>query len=79
MKTPKHIDQMLKLRTKLAMELNDVSTQIDNWLDNNGFNLSEEPLNNAVLTGCMIYTEPQNAEKIVREAIEKINKDNENN
>lgn len=70
MKTPKHIDQMLKLRTKLAMELNDVSTQIDNWLSDNGFDLTEEPLNSAALTGCMIYTEPQAAENVVRETIE---------
>ncbi len=67
---PEMIDQKLKQRTELANELMSVGSEIDAWLMGNGFDLESPKLKDATLTGAMIYCEPKNAEKVVREAIE---------
>ena len=65
MKIPKYIDRLLERRTKLAEQLNFVSTELDEWLENNGIPTG----NDYTRTGCMIYCEPYTAEGRVREAI----------
>lgn len=71
MKTPKYIDNLLTRRRVLAEKLCIVSSQIDEWLEKNGFDLADPDINDAVITGCMIYAEPDVAERILRDAIEK--------
>lgn len=67
MKIPKYIDKLIDRRMKLAFELMDVSSQLDNWLEKNGFDLSE--MNSYTITGCMIYCEPDVAARNVRQDI----------
>lgn len=67
---PKEIDEKLKRRTKLANELMNVGSEIDDWLMRNGFDLESLELKDATLTGAMMYCEPFNAEEVIREAIE---------
>ncbi len=71
MQIPKKVDRLLKKRTKLAQELQTVSSEVDGWLEANGFNLMDNSISDAVLTGAMIYCEPGNAEEVVRRAIIK--------
>lgn len=48
-----------------AEQLNSVSTELDEWLENN-----EIPTgNDYTRTGCMIYCEPYTAERCVRDDI----------
>lgn len=61
MKIPKYIRKKLERRTKLAQDLNEVSSEIDDWLESKGVNLGEYPICDCVLTGCRIYCEPQGA------------------
>lgn len=65
MKIPKYVDGLLKRRTRLAEQLANVSSELDDWLEKNGI-----PLGAAyTVTGCMIYFEPEAAEQCVREDI----------
>lgn len=65
MKIPKYIDRLLERRTRLAEQLTEVSSKLDDWLEKNGMPLG----NDYTLTGCMIYCEPAAAERCVREDI----------
>ena len=65
MKIPKYIDRLLEKRTKLAEQLNSVSTELDEWLEKNGIPTG----NDYTRTGCMIYCEPYTAERCVRDDI----------
>lgn len=65
MKIPKHIDSLLKRRTRLAEQLAMASAELDEWLEKN-----EIPTgNDYTRTGCMIYCEPYTAEGRVRDDI----------
>ena len=65
MKIPKYIDRLLKRRTRLAEQLAEVSSELDEWLVKN-----EIPIgNDYTTTGCMIYCEPYTAEHLVRDDI----------
>lgn len=55
MKIPKYVDKLIERRMKLAFELMDVSSQLDEWLKNNDFDLTK--MNAYTITGCMIYCE----------------------
>ncbi len=70
MKMTKKIDRLLKRRTRLAGELSKVSSEIDDWLESRGLDLNSPKLSDAVCSGCMIYTEPEAAERTIREVIE---------
>ena len=35
MKIPKYVDKLIERRMKLSLELMDVSSQLDKWLENN--------------------------------------------
>lgn len=61
MKIPKYVQKIIDRRWKLAEELNDVSTKLDEWLENNGIPIC----NDYTTTGCMIYCEPYNAKRCV--------------
>lgn len=67
MKIPKYIDRLIERRMKLAYELMDISSQLDNWLEKNGFDLSE--MSDYTITGCMIYCEPDAAASNLRQDI----------
>ena len=71
MKIPKKIDELLKRRTRLAIQLSEVSDDLDKWLENKGFDLDESPLNDVTLSGVMIYVEPHTSEETVRQEIER--------
>lgn len=70
MKIPKYIDVLIQRRMKLAMKLQDVSSQLDDWLIEQGISTQ----NDYMQTGCMIYCEPHTAAECVREDIENFEK-----
>lgn len=67
MRIPKYIDRLIERRMKLAYELMSVSSDLETWLENNGFELSE--MSDYTCTGCMIYCEPDVAASNVRNDI----------
>lgn len=67
MKIPKYVDKLIERRMKLALELMDVSSQLDKWLKNNDFDLVK--MTEYTITGCMIYCEPYTAAHLVRQDI----------
>lgn len=67
MKIPKYVDKLIERRMKLAFELMDVSSQLDTWLENNDFDLTE--MTAYTITGCMIYCEPDMAAHLLRQDI----------
>lgn len=69
MEIPKSIQKKLEKRCRLAEDLMVVSTEVDAWLEKQGIDLMDEEIRDAVLTGCMIYCEPANAERIVEEYV----------
>lgn len=70
MEIPKKVQKLLDRRERLAMELMDVSSQLDSWLEKNGADLTDSELVDSTLTGCMIYCEPGNAKYNVEDYIQ---------
>lgn len=67
MKIPKYIDTLLKRRTKLAKQLDDVCWQLDKWLQKNEI----EPDSACWMGGVETYANPNSSEREVRRAIEE--------
>lgn len=67
MKIPKYIDKLIEKRMNLAIELQATSSQLDNWLEKHGFDLSE--MSDYTISGCLIYCEPTVAARDVRRDI----------
>lgn len=65
MKIPKHVEQLIKRRERLAWELIEVSCDLDEWLERNNISTGTDYTS----TGCMIYCEPSTAARLVREDI----------
>ena len=65
MKIPKYIQNLIIRRERLAIQLMNVSDELDEWLEKQGIPLGAE----YAATGCMIYCEPENARKCVEEDI----------
>ena len=65
MKIPKYIDKLIDKRQKLAEKLMIISCELDEWLEKNNIPVGEE----YTCTGVMIYCEPREAAKCVREDI----------
>lgn len=61
MKIPKKIQKLLERRERLALDLMEVTSKIDSWLELNGADLTDSDLTDSTLSGCMIYCEPANA------------------
>ena len=61
MEIPKRIEKLLDRREKLALELMEVTSEVDSWLETNGADLTDSNLTDSTLTGCMIYCEPGSA------------------
>lgn len=61
MKIPKKIEKVIEKRRKLAEDLNSMSIILDNWIEEHGGNLGDPDIYDSVMTGCMIYCEPDNA------------------
>lgn len=70
MNIPKKIQRLIDRREKLAMNLINVSNELDEWLEKNGADFMDSDLADSTLTGCMIYCEPQNAKSSVENYIE---------
>ena len=68
MKTPKYIDNLLRRRTRLAVELIKVCGRLDEWLDKNG----ADPDGSCWLSGVEVYVNPEAAEREVRRAISEV-------
>lgn len=49
-----------------------LNTELDKWLESKGADLTDEDLNSAVTSGCMIYAEPWAANEVVRNYIRGI-------
>lgn len=62
---PKHIDDLLKKRTKLAQQLDDVCCELDDWLADNDI----DPDSACWRTGVETYVNPRSSEREVRRAI----------
>ena len=69
MEIPKKVQNLLNKREEYAMALMDVSSQVDEWLEQHGANLGDTDLTDGVLSGCMIYVEPGTARMIVEDYI----------
>lgn len=69
MEIPKKIERLLDRRRDLAIDLMDVSSQLDSWLEENGADLTDSDLTDSTITGCMIYAEPWNAKRNVENYI----------
>lgn len=65
MKIPKYIQNLIIRRERLANELMNVSSELDDWLEKQGIPLGTE----YCATGCMIYAEPEMARECVEEDI----------
>ena len=65
MKIPKYIQNLIIRRERLANELMNVSSELDEWLEKQGIPLGAE----YTATGCMIYCESEIARKCVEEDI----------
>lgn len=65
MKIPKHIQNLIIRRERLANELMTVSTNLDERLEKQGIPLGAE----YTMTGCMIYCEPESTRKCIEEDI----------
>lgn len=61
MEIQKKIEKLLERREKLALDLMDVTSKVDSWLETNGADLTDSDLTDSTLSGCMIYCEPGNA------------------
>ena len=58
---PKKIQKLLERRERLALELMEVTSKVDSWLESNWADLTDSDLTDSTLSGCMIYCEPGNA------------------
>lgn len=65
MQIPTYVDNLLKKRTKLAVQLSEVSSDLDDWLKQNDIPLDKD----YTMSGCMIYCE---MEDIKENALKKI-------
>lgn len=71
MKIPKKIQTLLDRRERLAYQLSETCYKLDTWLEENGADFTDADLRDSIITGCMIYCEPNNAKTTVMEYIEK--------
>ena len=69
MKIPKKIQKILDRRKKLAFDLIRLNCELDNWLENKGVDLGDPDISDSVLSGCLIFTEPDGAKNQVEEYI----------
>ena len=69
-KIPKYFLKALRQRTKLAEKLADSCSIVDSWLEKEGF-LYENEINDAVITGCLIYVEPKASENSILRFLEE--------
>ncbi|MBE5898235.1 MAG: hypothetical protein E7279_01375 [Lachnospiraceae bacterium] len=70
MKVPKQIHEKLERRAELAIEIMVLTTDIDNWLEKNNIDVSDE----YKTSSCLIYLEPQNVVDEIEERIKKAHK-----
>lgn len=61
MEIPKKVQKLIDKREKLALELSDVTSRLDTWLEKNGADLTDSDLTDSTISGCMIYCEPGSA------------------
>lgn len=69
MEIPKRVQKLLDRREQLAMNLVRVTNELDSWLEANGADLMDSDITDSTLSGCMIYTEPENAKSSVEDYI----------
>lgn len=65
MKIPKYVQDLIIRRERLAIELMNVSSELDAWLERKGIPLGTDYCE----TGCLIYCEPETARECVEEDI----------
>ena len=69
MKIPKRIQKILDRREKIAFDLIHLERELDDWLESKGVDLGDPDISDAVLSDCMIYTEPDSAKSQVEDYI----------
>ena len=70
MKVPKNIHKKLERRAELAVEIMILTAEIDDWLEKNNINVSDE----YKTTSCLIYLEPHNVVNEIEEKIKETHK-----
>ena len=70
MKVPKYIHKKLGRRAALATEIMALTTDIDNWLEKNNINVSDE----YKISSGLIYLEPYHVAKEIEERIKEAHK-----
>lgn len=65
----KKIQKLLDKRMDLAIDLMHVTCELNSWLEANGADLTDSDITDSTLSGCMIYTEPENAKSSVEDYI----------
>ena len=69
MEIPKKVQKLLDKRMDLAIDLMDVTSKLDSWLEENGADMTDADITDSTLTGCMIYAEPGNAKQSIEDYI----------
>lgn len=67
---PRKIEKLLDKRAKLAIELIALNSELDQWLESKGADLTDADICDSVSSGCMIYAEPYTAYSNVMNYIE---------
>jgi hypothetical protein len=67
MEVPKYVEEMIKRRERLAMQLDDVCRDLDTWLDKNDIETEMRDTHG----GVEIYVNPTESAQRIREAIKK--------
>ena len=69
MEIAKKIQKLLDRREKLAVDLMNISNQLDEWLEKHGADFTDPDLADSTITGCRIYCEPKSAKNDVENYI----------
>ena len=69
LKLTKKIERLIDRRAKLAMELNEVSSQVDDFIIKHGMENEVEDFD--WLTGCEIYANPVSSGERIKEVIKR--------
>ncbi len=74
MKIPKRIETLLNRREHYAWQLQAIETELCDWLSKQGIDLGHPDIQDAVLSGCLIYCEPSVARDVVTKYLEEYEK-----
>lgn len=68
----KELYRLLEERRRLANDLISICSDVDRLIEEVGGDLDDERIADSVLTGCMIYCEPDVAAKAVKDYVKEL-------